>query len=267
MRSAFSLVELSIVLVILGLLTGGILAGQNLIRAAELRSVSTQFQNFQTAVMTFRDKYFALPGDMNNATAFWGDDATNCADALVTDGTPGTCNGDGNGQFNAGAGANATGEQFQVWKQLALAGLIEGTYSGLAGSAGSNDHDIGTNEPAGKLGQSSWGFYYNGPISGHATYFDGEYGNTLMLGAAVGSTSNTRNNQPLVSPEEMWNVDTKVDDGKPARGKLVIRNRTRCVLGSDGAALTGSAADAADLDATYDLQNQSVDCVFLFKNF
>ena len=72
MRSGFSLVELSIVLVILGLLTGGILAGQNLIRAAELRSVTTQFQNYHAAVMTFRDKYFALPGDMANAEDFWG---------------------------------------------------------------------------------------------------------------------------------------------------------------------------------------------------
>ena len=53
MTKAFSLVELSIVLVILGLLTGGILAGQNLIRAAELRSVITEFKTYQTAVMTF----------------------------------------------------------------------------------------------------------------------------------------------------------------------------------------------------------------------
>ena len=68
----FSLVELSIVLVILGLLTGGILAGQNLIRASELRSVSTQINQLNTAFMTFRDTYFALPGDMRNAQDFWG---------------------------------------------------------------------------------------------------------------------------------------------------------------------------------------------------
>ena len=66
----FSLVELSIVLVILGLLIGGILTGQSLIRAAELRSVTTQYQGYVTAVNTFRDKYFALPGDMPNAIDF-----------------------------------------------------------------------------------------------------------------------------------------------------------------------------------------------------
>src|SRR5438552_4058186 len=71
-RQAFSLVELSIVLVILGLLVGGILSGQSLIRAAELRSVTTEFSRYLAAVQSFKDKYFALPGDMANATAFWG---------------------------------------------------------------------------------------------------------------------------------------------------------------------------------------------------
>lgn len=58
-KRGFSLVELSIVLVILGLLTGGILAGQSLIRAAELRAVSTEYSRYATAVQSFRDKYFA----------------------------------------------------------------------------------------------------------------------------------------------------------------------------------------------------------------
>ncbi len=55
MKNGFSLVELSIVLVILGLPTGGILAGQSLIRAAELRSVSTEYNRFVTATQSFRD--------------------------------------------------------------------------------------------------------------------------------------------------------------------------------------------------------------------
>jgi prepilin-type N-terminal cleavage/methylation domain-containing protein len=69
---AFSLVELSIVLVILGLLVGGVLSGQSLIHAAELRAVTTEYQKYMTAVRSFKDKYFASPGDMNNATSLWG---------------------------------------------------------------------------------------------------------------------------------------------------------------------------------------------------
>lgn len=67
-RNAFSLVELSIVLVILGLLVGGILAGQSLIRASELRAVTSEQARIVTAIQAFRDKYFALPGDMRNAS-------------------------------------------------------------------------------------------------------------------------------------------------------------------------------------------------------
>ena len=69
---AFSLVELSIVLVILGLLVGGILAGQSLIHAAELRAVSSEYQRYRTAIYAFRDKYLGLPGDITTATNFWG---------------------------------------------------------------------------------------------------------------------------------------------------------------------------------------------------
>ena len=70
-QQGFSLVELSIVLVILGLLVGGILSGQSLIRASELRSVTTEYQTYVTSLGTFRDRYFALPGDLSNAASFW----------------------------------------------------------------------------------------------------------------------------------------------------------------------------------------------------
>jgi len=60
-RHAFSLVELAIVLVILGLLVGGVLSGSSLIRASELRSISTQYTNYYTAVRSFRDKFLPCP--------------------------------------------------------------------------------------------------------------------------------------------------------------------------------------------------------------
>jgi prepilin-type N-terminal cleavage/methylation domain-containing protein len=77
-KSAFSLVELSIVLVILGLLVGGVLAGQSLIRAAQLRAVTAQVGQYAAASKTFRDKYFALPGDLPNATSFWPVNPSGC---------------------------------------------------------------------------------------------------------------------------------------------------------------------------------------------
>lgn len=134
-RKAFSLVELSIVLVILGLLTGGILTGQSLIRASELRSVATEYQRYITATQTFRDKYFAIPGDMNNATRFWGRHSTDgwCVtnSSAAVNAATGTCDGTGDRLVNWGPAASQSGENFQYWRQLALAGMIEGSLQAL----------------------------------------------------------------------------------------------------------------------------------------
>ena len=150
-RCGFTLVELSIVLVILGLLVGGVLTGQSLIRAAELRAVSKEFQTYQTAAMSFRDKYFGLPGDITNATAFWGQN-TVCGGGAAT----GVCNGNGDGIVNDAGVANGTNEVLQFWTQLALAGMIEGSYTGIAGPTHGNDSTAGINVPRSKISSVGW---------------------------------------------------------------------------------------------------------------
>jgi prepilin-type N-terminal cleavage/methylation domain-containing protein len=185
-KQGFSLVELSIVLVILGLLTGGILTGQNLIRAAELRSVTTQIAGYRTALYSFRDKYFAIPGDMVNATDFWGavdgadGEGSDCFDAESL--TQATCNGTGDGKVAGPTGSAGTswrhGERFHSWKHLANAGLIEGSYTGKSDHA--TNYDVKT---AGLIGLEGTGGY------------------------------------PL-TPAEAWNIDKKLDDGKPGYGVI-----------------------------------------------
>jgi prepilin-type N-terminal cleavage/methylation domain-containing protein len=146
----FTLVELAIVLVILGLLVGGVITGQNLIRAAELRSITTEFAAYQTAVMTFKDKYMALPGDMTNATDFWGA-MTNCGVASPSGTGTQTCNGNGNGRIEGPSAAGRTGEMFTFWQQLANANLIPGQYTGIAGAAAAHQTLVGVNAPSSKL--------------------------------------------------------------------------------------------------------------------
>ena len=250
MNRGFSLVELSIVLVILGLLTGGILAGQSLIRAAELRAVTSEYQRYMTAVQTFRDKYFALPGDMANATRFWGDDNAACADAAVPNGSPGTCNGNGSGQLSNSAGANTTGELFQFWKQLALAGLIEGSYTGLSGSGGGQHSILGTNVPPSRLGNAGWSAYFSANFAGNAEWFAYDYQNMLVIGSANATDIPY---SPVFKPEEAWNIDTKMDDGKPGQGKVM--------------ALWNNCTDAAGftaLTANYALTTTSNVCRLVF---
>lgn len=121
-KSAFSLVELSIVLVILGLLVGGVLAGQSLIRAAELRKHIRFHSEFTTIWSTFRDKYFYYPGDMPNASMFWGKYNSLCPAALGAVGSPGTCDGNGDGRIHW----TGNGEMTYVQQHLALAGMAPG---------------------------------------------------------------------------------------------------------------------------------------------
>lgn len=220
-KRGFSLVELSIVLVILGLLVGGVLSGQSLIRAAELRSVSSEYARYVAATQSFRDKYFALPGDMNNATRFWGrlnsnaDCVTNSTAAVAT---PGSCDGDGDGIIEAGAAtANISIERFQFWRQLALAGLIEGNYTGLAGPGATNGEQpvIGTNVPASKLGRAGFSTYYLNIPTDNVVHYAVQ-GNTLLFGTAIGNSTGG----DALKPEEQWNIDTKLDDGRPGYGTI-----------------------------------------------
>ncbi len=251
---AFSLVELSIVLVILGLLVGGILAGQSLIRASELRSVSTEYNRYITATNAFRDKYFSLPGDMTNATAFWGKDNTRCpSHSGTTNADTGTCNGNGDTRLDGASAAGATGENYQIWRQLAVAGLIEGSYTGYSGPGGASGlHMVpGTNIPASKLPRAGWGLRYS-PTMGSASEFALTYGNWLQLGADALTWDN---GLPVLRPEEVWNIDTKLDDGKPGRGKIVPRYWSPCT----------NAVDQNDLDTTYKLNSNAVACVLIVR--
>ena len=218
MRQGFSLVELSIVLVILGLLTGGILTGQNLIRAAELRSVTTQVTTLQVAYRIFQDKYFALPGDMRNATDFW-EAAGTCAapHSDVGTGTQ-TCNGNGNGKI-ADAPVPANGyESFRAWQHLANAGLIEGSYTGVSANAASRDSIAGSNIPATKI--SNGGIFVRdlGVVTSSIQTFDGNYGHTLLVGSDEVASGLPQD--PLFTASELWGVDKKLDDGLPGLGRV-----------------------------------------------
>lgn len=237
MRAAFSLVELSIVLVILGLLTGGVLTGQSLIRAAELRSVTTSLSSYQTAIFTFRDKYSYLPGDMTNATDFWGSAGgtgsdTTCHAVATTDGS--TCNGDGNGKIG-GEGTNTHGETFRAWQQLANAGLVEGNYPGVTSSGGTRHHVPGYNVPTTKFGNGGVSLEHNCQLTNADWYPICE--NLLVVGVDQG---NWQVGGKLFSPEEAWNIDTKLDDGLPGQGRIQApksssTNSPDCTTSTDAA--------------------------------
>lgn len=250
-NKGFSLVELSIVLVILGLLAGGILTGQSLIHAAELRSVTTDFQKYQTAVMTFRDKYFALPGDMRNATNFWGAAHVNPTTCLTT--LPigkETCSGDGDGQIGPGSGpataTNEYAEQTLAWKHLANADLIEGSYTGISANASSWLLEPGINIPKSRSGAGSYSLNYRNVPNGTGWVFP-----------AVGTILTFSNN--FISPSDAWNIDKKIDDGHPVRGLFGLSGRS---LEEPYGKYCATSDDATS--AEYDLQKDASGCSLQF---
>lgn len=202
-NTGFSLVELSIVLVILGLLVGGVLSGQSLIRAAELRRVTSDAERFLAAHRTFQDKYFALPGDISNATQFWGVAAGNGADVacrnVQSTGLP-TCNGNGDGLINSDT--YVVYEEMRYWQHLANAGLIEGRYTGTYNSSGLA-YTPGGNVPSGRVNSSAiWYIYSDTPNETPMYLFQSD------------DSSRT------LKPEEAWKIDSKLDDGIPNTGKV-----------------------------------------------
>ena len=253
-QSAFSLVELSIVLVILGLLVGGVLSGQALIRAAELRAVSTEYSRWATATQTFRDKYMALPGDMGNATEFWGlaggtgrDAACNNAVTSATN----TCNGDGDGLLRSIGAA----ESSLFWQHLANAGLIEWRLT-----KASTCCEVNQSLPPSRLSQGSWFVGgYTAPVAGSPNAFDGTYAPNAF---SFSHRPNNTSVQGVLTPEEAWNVDIKLDDGVIYSGKFVAN--WSAVYSRSGASCS-TAASSMDFSANYNFVNKSKDCIFWFR--
>ncbi len=111
----FTLVEIAIVLVIIGLLLGGVLKGQELINNAKAKNIENEVTNIRTAIYSYQDRYRALPGDDNKADRFTG--ITTCTDNC------GNSNGTIEGVFNS---STDNVESRLFWLHLRNAGLIEG---------------------------------------------------------------------------------------------------------------------------------------------
>jgi prepilin-type N-terminal cleavage/methylation domain-containing protein len=110
-QNGFTLIELAIVLVIIGLLLGGVLKGQELINSARVKSLATEFKNTQVYVYGYQDRFRAIPGDDRAALNHVGG---------------GAANGDGDGIIEGDWDA-ANGESFNFWQHVRLAGFAPGS--------------------------------------------------------------------------------------------------------------------------------------------
>lgn len=218
-RAGFSLVELCIVLVIAGLLAGAILGGRAVMKASELKSITEDIDFYIATIKRFEDKYDYLPGDMPNATSFWGKSTVNCNADPQPAGTPGTCNGNGNKRIASQSMPQENTEFFLLWQHLALGEMIQGQYTGVTGPGGVRHHVIGVNAPASKFPGGGFMLYYVSPrTAADPDYFPGNYSHAFLFGAQhpTGYSVN-----PILTQEEALEIDSKFDDGKPGLGKIM----------------------------------------------
>jgi len=233
-------VELSIVIVIIGLLVAGVVGGRTLVHQSKLRSQITQFRNFEVAYNSFFLEYNAVPGDFANAQDFWG--------AGNTD------NGDGDGSIEKADGsiamANGTfsGEAQHTFEHLSLAGMINKQY------VSSNVINIGF--PSAKiedgLGILMGSNYGSGAWQQHCDY----RGNgIIMLIIAYGNPSALPALDPAdgmlkLKPADAANIDKKIDggEGDAIGGKFV------------GINTLGNLSHTCHNNGAYQVQNDFAAC-------
>lgn len=268
MNRGFTLIELSIVLIIVGLIAGGILVGRDLISAAYIRAQMSQIEKYQTAVHTFQTKYNCLAGDCTNAQ--------DAGLAYVQGYSPGPGYGDGNGILQGYDIATAlttpvsgleveVGEPALFWAQLSGAGLIDGSFtlaaqgdpgcealvttvSTLNGThQGCTDRTIANYMPVAKIGTS--GVYVCAYSFGSTNYFSvvalREIGTDEGGDSPMGSPQN-----PGLTVQQAYAIDTKMDDGLPLSGHVITQMPTNYIdagtLSYPGSGNTNGISGAPD---------------------
>jgi len=208
-QRGFTLVEIAIVLVIIGLLLGGILKGQEMITQAKIKNVMADMTGISAAMYGYQDRYRALPGDDKNATRW------STAPAAV----PG--NGDGviNGKYLS---TTATDESMAFWDHLRKAGFVSGT---------------GTDQPfnavSGKMGvQTGDGPAATSPATAPGTVLAGP-SSAAPISSLILCSANLPDKIAI-------SVDSQTDDGIGTSG--TVRGMSQATLGPNPATIAGSAS-------------------------
>lgn len=255
-RGGFTLIELAIVLVVIGLIAGGILVGKDLIEASKRIRVISEKTKFEIAFQQFKSQYNALPGDYSKAYAVWG---ASCAGT----GSNNHCSGNGNGYIDStGSYSENQGKAFCHFQ---LSGVIPELNSCPL---------FGPNVPTNALGLSfspmSKGFtdlnwdinagWIGSPLGGSGDNIYGKYQNMLHLRSNFGAARIGAG----LTPINVKAIDDKIDDGKASTGKVVGLNGRYGVSGSNGNCVTPNNRATEVTSAEYVMTTTVASCSLAF---
>ena len=207
-QGGFTLVEISIVLVIIALVAGVVLTGQSLIADATIRATINQISQYRTAVTVFRSKYNGFPGDLTNTRALNLGLSPRVAgrnsDRLLLTGSnwsPSQCS-----------------EANLFWNDLSTLGLIEGRYTGTDTSYGTcgnvSPRDL---MPVLKSNTNVFVIAYS-DLTENQNYFTFYSGIT-----AIGVWGTYTGVGAAFTPMQAYSIDSKIDDGTPFGGQVTAR--------------------------------------------
>lgn len=222
-KSGFTLVQLSMVLVIIGLLAGAVVAGQEILAASRMQAQISQFYTFQSAYVTFKDKFGAVPGDFSGASVIWS----------------GATNGNGNGALeNSGnpyfphrevSPNYAFDNEFpQFFRHLSLAGLVTGEFDGTF-NINRGYPELKASPGKGMIVGGEW----EQPSPNMQPKIDDQFLGKIFIFAFICDPTQTTMNAATVcgswptnvvgvwSAQTALSIDNKIDDGLPFTGKFL----------------------------------------------
>jgi prepilin-type N-terminal cleavage/methylation domain-containing protein len=216
-QTGFTLIEIAIVLVIIGLLLGGVLKGQELITSARVRNLASTQDGIKAAFFGFQDRFRALPGDYTAATTNLTGVSTTAG--CIGSGTATLGNGNGDGQITGA-------EAFLAWDHLSKAGFLSGSFT-CGGATTVNPQTTPQN-------------VYNAFLQ-------------IIFDPAWGTTGTSRHNiktGAAIPVAIMAELDRKIDDGAPFSGSFQFSEYISTGTGGPTAVTCTSVATSAAGTAT-----------------
>lgn len=220
-----NLAAIVLVVVLAGLTLGGFLMWRASVNNNEINRTISMLEHYQAATKQFNSRFEGLPGDIRHATRIWGSargaltdgyDAK-CAQFTEPSEDKKTCNGNGDGWiFDRSATPPQNYERFRYWQHLANADLIDGTYSGIGGPHDRGSHHVpGVNTPTSPFSNGVFVVSSSSkPLNDINLWKSNEPHTWLEL------RSDYHRRYALLTPAQMYAVDSKMDDGKPATGRI-----------------------------------------------